>query len=104
MLLLTFYIHHTIYTESGSGFSQKFKSGSETGSEKCNRTSDPLRLRAHLWYCVRVHIPHEKKTVAKRYNQGTYKVQRSDVLSDRKDSPNGIIFENFLQLPNGRII
>jgi len=39
MLLHTFYIHHTIHTESGSGFSQKFKSG----SEKCSRTPDPIR-------------------------------------------------------------
>jgi len=37
---LTFYIHQTIQTESGSGFSRKLKSG----SEKCSR----LRIRAHL--------------------------------------------------------
>jgi len=43
MFLHSFYIHQTIHTESGSGFSQKFKSG----SEKCSWTLDPLR--AHLW-------------------------------------------------------
>jgi len=33
MLLHTCYIHHTIHTESGSGFSQNFKSGSESDSK-----------------------------------------------------------------------
>jgi len=48
ILLHTFYIHHTIHTESGSGFSQKFKSG----SEKYSRTPDPLWLCAHLCWPV----------------------------------------------------
>jgi len=38
MLLHTYILHH-MHTESGSGFSQKFKSG----PEKCSRIPDPLR-------------------------------------------------------------
>jgi len=47
---LTFYIHHTIHTESISGFGSDFpensnlECGSVSESEKCSLTSDPLHF------------------------------------------------------------